>query len=164
MVSSSKGQFSIYTYLHTHYLLHTYGRRAGGGGPASWIGRLITHRLLEKDTSSPGEGVQHLLERNEEETIITDNLTGVRCRVIKNRFSESLVEMANNGDDPWKIMKAGVGKMRKAYVGGDIEWGSLMFGQVCGLINEVPTCQELIDAIVEESETVMKSLGDKILR
>ena len=33
----------------------------------------------------------HILERNESETIVTDNLTGVRCRVIRNKFSETLV-------------------------------------------------------------------------
>jgi len=118
--------------------------------------------ILTREAPVPAHVKEHILERSEEETIVTDNLTGVRCRVIRNKFSDSLVEMADNGDDPWKIMKAGVGKMRKAYVEGDIEWGSLMFGQVCGLINEIPTCRELIDSIVEESKTVLKSLRDKI--
>lgn len=119
--------------------------------------------ILTREAPVPDHVKKHLLGRNEEETIITDNLTGVRCRVIKNRFSDSLVEMADNGDDPWKIMKAGVGKMRKAYVEGDVEWGSLMFGQVCGLINDIPTCRELIDSIIKESEALVKSLADKVL-
>ena len=118
--------------------------------------------LLTREAPVPTHVKEHILERSEEETIVTDNLTGVRCRVIRNKFSDSLVEMVNNGDDPWKIMEAGVGKMRKAYVEGDVEWGSLMFGQVCGLIDSIPTCRELIDSIVEESKVVLKSLGDKL--
>ncbi len=106
---------------------------------------------------------EHILGRSEEETVVTDNLTGVRCRVIRNRFSDNLVKMADSGEDPWLMMKAGVGKMRKAYVEGDIEWGSLMFGQVCGMIDEIPTCKELIDTIVRESETVLRSVTGKVL-
>lgn len=105
---------------------------------------------------------QYLVEKTEEDTVVTDNFTGVRCRVIRNKFAENLVEMAKNYSDPWEIMKTGVGKIRKAYVEGDIEGGSLAFGQVCGLIQEIPTCQELIDGIMNEAEEIMESLETMI--
>ena len=92
------------------------------------------------------------------DTVVTDNFTGVRCRVIRNEFAENLVEMTRNHADPWEIMKAGVGKIRQAYVEGDHEGGSLAFGQVCGLIQEIPTCQELIDGIIKEAEDIFQSL------
>jgi NAD(P)H-dependent flavin oxidoreductase YrpB (nitropropane dioxygenase family) len=41
---------------------------------------------------------------------------------------------------------------------GDHEGGSLAFGQVCGLIQEIPTCQELIDRIIKEAEDIFQSL------
>ena len=40
--------------------------------------------------------------------------------------------------------------------------GSLAFGQVCGLIREIPTCQELIDNIIREAEEAMYALGEKV--
>ncbi|MBL7178533.1 MAG: hypothetical protein ISS66_22140 [Desulfobacteraceae bacterium] len=70
--------------------------------------------------------------------------------------------MSRNNTDPWEIMKSGVGKIRKAYVEGDIEGGSLCFGQVCGLIQEIPTCQDLIDSMMGEAEEVMQSLKRKM--
>jgi hypothetical protein len=42
--------------------------------------------------------------------------------------------MSKNNADPWEIMKTDVGKIRKAYVEGDIEGGSLCFGQACGYV------------------------------
>jgi len=70
----------------------------------------------------------------------------------------------NKGNaDSWEIMKHGVGKIRKAYVEGDIDGGSLTFGQVCGLIKEIPTCRELIESIVMEAENIMVSIEKKIL-
>jgi hypothetical protein len=42
--------------------------------------------------------------------------------------------MARNKANPWEIMKTGVGKIRKAYMEGDSEGGSLCSGQVCGFV------------------------------
>ena len=61
-------------------------------------------------------------------------------------------------------MQTGVGKIRQAYVEGDIVGGSLAFGQVCGLIQEIPTCQELLDNIIREAEEAMYAIGEKVGR
>ena len=42
---------------------------------------------------------------------------------------------------------------------GEIAQGSMAVGQVVGLIRDVPTCQELIERIVAESQAVMNRLG-----
>ncbi|MBU2547289.1 MAG: nitronate monooxygenase [Proteobacteria bacterium] len=118
--------------------------------------------IVTQEAPVPYHVKQHLVDRSEEDTIITDNFTGVRCRVMKNQFSENLRSMARNGSSPWEIMKTGVGKIRKAYVEGDIDGGSLAFGQVCGLIREIPTCQELIEGMVRESRMVWRSVESKI--
>lgn len=118
--------------------------------------------VVTRESPVPMNVKKHIIDRNENETIITDNFTGVRCRVLTNSFSDSLVEMAKNNADRWQVMQSGVGKIRKAYVDGDIEWGSLAFGQVCGLIDEIPTCKELIDTIIEESEAVLKFISRRI--
>lgn len=118
--------------------------------------------IVTQEAPVPLQVKQHLVERNEEDTVITDNFTGVRCRVIKNQFVENIMNMAKNNADPWEIMQSGVGKIRQAYVEGDINGGSLAFGQVCGLINEIPTCRELIDTIVMEAEKTVKSIRKKI--
>lgn len=118
--------------------------------------------IVTRESPVPLHVKLHILDRREDETVVTDNFTGVRCRVLKNSFSRSLKEMARNNADPWEIMKAGVGKIRKAYVEGDIEWGSLAFGQVCGLIDDIPTCRELITSMVAEAEEVLGSLEGKI--
>jgi enoyl-[acyl-carrier protein] reductase II len=118
--------------------------------------------IVTQDAPVPLHVKQYLVERTAEDTVVTDNFTGVRCRVIRNRFAENLVEMTKNHADPWEIMKTGVGKIRKAYVEGDLEGGSLAFGQVCGLIQDIPTCQELIDTIVKEAEEILQSLETKV--
>jgi len=113
--------------------------------------------IVTQEAPVPLHVKQYLVDKTETDTVVTDNFTGVRCRVIQNRFAENLVEMAKNHADPWKIMKVGVEKIRKAYVEGDLVGGSLAFGQVCGLIQGIPSCQELIDGIIKEAEEILQS-------
>lgn len=118
--------------------------------------------IVTKEAPVPLHVKKYIIGKSEEDTVVTDNFTGVRCRVFKNKFAESLLEMAKRKADPWEMMKHGVGKIRKAYVEGDVEGGSLIFGQVCGLIQDIPSCQELIESIVEEAESIIKSLQRNI--
>jgi enoyl-[acyl-carrier protein] reductase II len=119
--------------------------------------------IVTKEAPVPENVKQYIIDKTEEDTVVTDNLTGVRCRVIKNDFAKRILDMAKSKVDPWEMMQYGVGRIRKAYVEGDLEWGSLAFSQVCGLIQEVPSCQELIESIVSEAEAIMKSMGERIL-
>jgi enoyl-[acyl-carrier protein] reductase II len=118
--------------------------------------------ILTQEAQVPMNVKEYIVQRSEEDTVVTDNLTGVRCRVIRNTFAKTILEMTKEKEDPWKVMQHGVGKIRKAYVEGDLEEGSLVFGQVCGLIEDIPTCRELIENIVREAETVVQSVGRKI--
>jgi enoyl-[acyl-carrier protein] reductase II len=118
--------------------------------------------IVTKEAPVPEHVKRYLVEKSEEDTVVTDNLTGVRCRVIKNDFAKRIMEMAKNKVDPWEMMQYGVGRIRKAYVDGDLEWGSMAFSQACGLIDDIPSCQELLDCIVSEAEEIMKSMGKRV--
>lgn len=118
--------------------------------------------IVTKEAPVPDNVKQYIIDKTEEDTVVTDNLTGVRCRVIKNDFAKRILEMAKSKVDPWEMMQYGVGRIRKAYVEGDLEWGSLAFSQVCGLIQEIPSCQELIESIVSGAEEIMRCMGQKV--
>jgi enoyl-[acyl-carrier protein] reductase II len=118
--------------------------------------------IVTKEAPVPLHVKKYIIEKTEEDTVVTDNFTGVRCRVFRNTFAESLLQMAKRKADPWEMLKHGVGKIRKAYVEGDVEGGSLAFGQVGGLIKDIPTCQELIESITSEAECIIKSLQKNI--
>ncbi len=118
--------------------------------------------IVTKEAPVPHRIKEYLLQKTEEDTVVTDNLTGVRCRVIKNGFAKQLLEMAQKKVTPWEMMQYGVGRIRKAYVEGDLEWGSLAFGQVVGLINDIPSCQELIESIVKEAREILAATNAKV--
>ncbi len=119
--------------------------------------------IVTQEAPVPENVKQYIIQKTEEDTVVTDNLTGIRCRVIKNDFAKHLLEMAKNKVDPWEMMQYGVGRIRKAYVEGDLEWGSLAFSQACGFIQEIPTCRDLIESMVAEAEEIMKTMGSRVL-
>jgi len=99
---------------------------------------------------------QWLISSTESDTVITDNLTGIRCRVIHNKFAQSMLEMAKRKASAWEMLMFAGGRFKKAFVEGDLEWGSFGCGQVCGLIDDIPTCQELIERIIIGAEKVVE--------
>ncbi len=117
--------------------------------------------IVTREAPVPQNVKDYIISKSEEDTVVTDNLTGVRCRVLKNDFAKRLLEMAKNKVDPWEMMQYGVGRIRKAYVDGDLEWGSLAFSQACGFIDEIPTCRELIESIVSGAEHIMGAMAKK---
>ncbi len=118
--------------------------------------------IVTQESPVPKHVKEYLIGKNEEDTVVTDNLTGVRCRVIKNGFAMNLLDMVKAKVDPQEMMLYGVGRIRKAYVEGDLEWGSMAYGQCCGLIQDIPTCKVLLKSMVAEAEAIMKSVQDKV--
>jgi enoyl-[acyl-carrier protein] reductase II len=118
--------------------------------------------IVTREAPVPENVKRYLIDKNEEDTVVTDNLTGVRCRVIKNDFAKRILDMAKAKVDPWEMMQYGVGRIRKAYVEGDLEWGSMAFSQACGFIDDIPSCGELIGCMVAEAEEIMRSMGKRV--
>jgi len=53
-------------------------------------------------------------------------------------------------------------RMIQALIKGDGDLGFMPGGQVCGRLNDIPTCQELIERIVDEAEETLDRVGDRI--
>ena len=64
---------------------------------------------------------------------------------------------------PWEMLQYSKGRFKKAFYEGDLEEGSIACGQVAGIINDIPTCQELIERIVQEAIGIIEPLKEKIL-
>ena len=52
-----------------------------------------------------------------------------------------------------------LGGLRKAVVDGDVKTGSVMSGQIAGLVNEQMSCQALIQKLVRETAALIGTLN-----
>ena len=121
-----------------------------------------TRFIVTQECTVPYHIKEWIAGVSEEDTVITDNLTGIRCRVLKNQFAQSLLDMKEFKVEPWKMMEHAKGRMKKAFIDGDLEWGSIACGQVAGIINDIPTCEELIERIVKQAIELIDPIREKL--
>jgi putative enoyl-[acyl-carrier-protein] reductase II len=51
-----------------------------------------------------------------------------------------------------------LGALRKAVQEGDVTNGTVMAGQIAGLVKKEETCKEMIDSIISQAEELIKNI------
>ena len=57
---------------------------------------------------------------------------------------------------------AGMQRIKRALVEADSEWGFMPCGQVCGRINDAPSCQEIVERIMREADEILSELAIRL--
>jgi len=98
-----------------------------------------------------------IIRARDRDTVVTGRYTGHPVRVLKNRLARELLRLEEEGAPVEEFERLAVGSLRRA-VEGDAEMGSLMAGQIAGLVKEVKPAAEIIREIVEEAAEVISGL------
>jgi len=102
---------------------------------------------------------QAMVEATERNTELIFRTLHNTARVFKNSVATEVVEIESRdgGADFNDIMHLVSGERgRAAMADGDTEGGIWTAGMVIGLINDIPTCQELLDRMMAEAEAIIK--------
>jgi len=65
--------------------------------------------------------------------------------------------MEKEGVEFEKLERLTLGTLRKAVVDGDVKQGTVMAGQIAGLVNKEQTCEEIIKELMKEVSEVYNS-------
>lgn len=105
-----------------------------------------------------------LLKASEEDTVVTGKITGTTCRVMKNKLTRQWLKKEKDGIRSKKEYETlGVGKIKKALIDGDIEYGSVVFGQIAGMIKQIKPVKQIIDEIIQGAFDIYKGrLADSL--
>ena len=85
-----------------------------------------------------------LLKARDSDTIVTGRTVGAPVRVLKNRMSREYVRQEKAGADKMELEKFTLGSLRRAVFEGDTNTGSLMAGQVCGMLHEIRPVADIL--------------------
>jgi enoyl-[acyl-carrier protein] reductase II len=110
-----------------------------------------TRFICTSECNAHGNFKKKIIDANERSTVVTGRALGHPVRCIKNKFTQMFAEMEDSHAPIDEIDKFGSGKLRAAVVNGDVENGSVMSGQVAGLLNDVRPAGEIIKEIVDEA-------------
>ncbi len=100
-----------------------------------------------------------LIKARDRDTVVTGRSTGHPVRVIRNKLTKELDRLEKEST-PKELEDRAAGTLKKAMHDGDIEWGSLMSGQVAGLVKEIKPAAALIDELVSEARETIKRLNE----
>ena len=100
-----------------------------------------------------------LLKAKDSDTIVTGRIGGTPVRVLKNRMSREYVRQEKAGADKMELEKYTLGSLRRAVFDGDTETGSLMAGQVAGMLKGVRPVAEILDELMEGCRTRLHEMG-----
>ncbi|WP_077368648.1 enoyl-[acyl-carrier-protein] reductase FabK [Anaerosalibacter sp. Marseille-P3206] len=101
---------------------------------------------------------EKIMKSKDRDAIVTGRSTGYPVRVLKNKFTKEYLELEKKGVPFEELEKLGAGRLRIAVMEGDMDNGSIMAGQVAGLINDVKSCEEIIIDIIKEAEVGLDRL------
>lgn len=92
------------------------------------------------------------------DTVVTGRCTGHPVQVLKNKLAKEYLKLEKNSVSFDKLEELGRGALKKAVVDGDIENGSLMAGQISGMLKKVQTSKEIIEEMFNKYEEIKKNL------
>ncbi|MFO8057235.1 MAG: nitronate monooxygenase [bacterium] len=123
-----------------------------------------TRFIVTRESPAHDNVKQKIIQAAAEETVVTGNITGLPVRVLKNRMAEEFLNMEDTGRSKAEMALFGSGKMNLAFVQGDAEDGSVMAGQIAGMVNEEPTCDDLIQKIMSDFRKTSREMAEKAER
>ena len=101
---------------------------------------------------------QLVIKAKDIDTRVTGRTTGHPVRAIRNEMTRHYLELEKEGAPFEELEKLTLGGLRRAVVDGDVKTGSVMSGQIAGMVKDIPTCKDLMARLMAETkETVRKN-------
>ena len=91
---------------------------------------------------------KRIIKAKDIDSEVTGRSTGHPIRVIRNKMTREYLKMEQNGATLEELEQLTLGALRKAVVEGDIDFGSVMAGQIAGLVKAEESCADIIADVV----------------
>lgn len=98
---------------------------------------------------------QKIIDAKDSDTQVSGRPTGHPVRVLRNRLSRQYRELEAAHATPEELEKLGEGRLRAAVVDGDVEYGSVMAGQIAGLIHDIRPAADILRDMNAQAEALL---------
>ncbi|MBM7556589.1 enoyl-[acyl-carrier-protein] reductase FabK [Halanaerobacter jeridensis] len=97
-----------------------------------------------------------IINARDRDAVVTGRSTGHPVRNLKNKLTRKIQKLEKQDADKERIEELGVGRLKQAVIDGDVEEGSVMAGQVAGMISQVEPAAEIIDDVATKAQQILK--------
>ena len=98
---------------------------------------------------------ERIIRAKDIDTRVTGRSTGHPIRALRNDMIKAYLQKEQEGASTEELELLASGALRRAVQEGDIHNGSLMSGQIAGLIKEEVSCKQLIETLVSQTKEVL---------
>lgn len=114
--------------------------------------------LTADETPVPEAFKQAVLDANDTATTVTGRRSGAPVRSIKNPMIAKYLELEYSGASRDALEELSLGSLSKAVFEGDVENGSVMAGEIAGMVNSQRPVKDIIEGLFNEAEAVVNHL------
>ena len=113
-------------------------------------------RFVVADESIVHENYKNrIVKAKDIDSVVTGQSTGHPVRCLRNQMTKEYIKKEQEGVPFEELERMTLGSLRKAVMDGDILNGTVMAGQIAGLVSKRQSCREILQEIMGEAETLL---------
>ena len=117
-----------------------------------------TRFLVAKECTVHQNYKDRIIKCKDIDSEVTGRSTGHPVRIIKNKLARQFIKLEAEGASKEELEALGTGALPRAARDGDIDNGSVMAGQIAGMVCKEQTCKEMIEEMISDSKKLIDSL------
>jgi enoyl-[acyl-carrier protein] reductase II len=102
---------------------------------------------------------QKIIEADDRATVVTGYTTGLPLRALKNSLTEQYQALEQAGVTREELEAFGQGRMHLGLIDGDVNEGSLLAGQIAGMVKDIRPVRDIIEETVAQAERIIAGLA-----
>ena len=98
---------------------------------------------------------QRIIKAKDIDSTVTGRSHGHPVRGLRNQMTREYIKLEQEGKSFEELEYLTLGTLRKAVMEGDVNGGTVMAGQIAGMISKEQTCKEMIEEIMAQAGKLM---------
>ena len=98
---------------------------------------------------------EKIIKAQDIDSEVTGMSHGHPVRLLRNKMSREYLKMEKEGASMEELEYLTLGSLRKAVMDGDVTNGTVMAGQIAGMVSKEQTCKEMIEEIMAEAKQLL---------
>lgn len=114
-----------------------------------------TRFVVAKESIVHSNYKERLIKASDIDSEVTGMSTGHPVRSLRNKMTKEYLRLEKEGADFMELEKLTLGSLRNAVIDGDVINGTVMAGQIAGMVKQEQSCSDMIQEIMEQAEKLL---------
>lgn len=114
-----------------------------------------TRFCVAKECTAHDNYKQKIIKAKDIDSEVTGRTHGHPIRSLRNPMTKEYLRLEKEGASFEELEHLTLGSLRAAVVDGDVKMGTVMAGQIAGMVKEEQTCKEMIDEMMDQARKLL---------